>query len=84
MRNKPSPIRTSPLLSEEDRQFLAGHLTADTFLESARRRAAVQTVPITVSTSPTKAIAPIARQRPRTPISRLAPIHESTHDMKPR
>jgi hypothetical protein len=36
-------IRRSPLLSEEDRMFLAGDLTADIFLETARRRAAAQT-----------------------------------------
>lgn len=39
----PSAIQTSPLLSDEDRQFLAGHLGADCFLETARRRAAAQT-----------------------------------------
>lgn len=36
-------IRTSPLLTEEDRRFLAGDLSADIFLEAARRRAAAQT-----------------------------------------
>src|SRR5688572_18110299 len=38
-----SAIRTSPLLSEEERQLLAGDLTADCFLEAARRRAAEET-----------------------------------------
>ncbi|GAA4727795.1 hypothetical protein Prum_068160 [Phytohabitans rumicis] len=38
-----SAVRTSPLLSDEDRQFLAGDLSADCFLETARRRAADQT-----------------------------------------
>jgi len=36
-------VRTTPLLSDEDRQFLAGDLSADCFLETARRRAATQT-----------------------------------------
>jgi hypothetical protein len=36
-------IRTTPLLTDEERRFLAGDLTADIFLETARRRAATQT-----------------------------------------
>ncbi|GAA4474251.1 hypothetical protein [Phytohabitans houttuyneae] len=38
-----STIRTTPLLTDEERRFLAGDLTAAIFLETARRRAAAQT-----------------------------------------